>query len=87
MFSSWCKLTAWDALFSVLFTWKNEASKGESRIVTGHTDDVFVAILKSIKDKGKQIKGHHSIPFQDQLDSQCQDKVQASSQSIFKSRK
>lgn len=41
----------------------------------GPIDDVFVAIVKSIKDKGKQIKGHHTTPLQDQLDSQCQDKV------------
>lgn len=62
--SSWCRLAACDALFHVLFTWKNEAREGESHIVMGHIDDIFVAIVKSIKDKGKQIKWHHTTPFQ-----------------------
>lgn len=86
MFSSWCKLRACGALFDALFMRKTRQQTLRVIWSGGHTDSIFAAIVKSIKDKGKQMKKnpHGPILVSPKLDSQCQDKVKVSSRHIFK---
>lgn len=73
MFSSWCKPGAWETLFYVLLGWKNVALEGESHIIMGHIDCMFVAIVKSVQDKVDKIKSHHPIPDSSKPEFQRQD--------------